>query len=133
MTTESPMQLVLFNRSRVSREAISLVFLGVSFCAAVAGTGCNKSSASTSPDPSAAKTDTAAPASTERSTEATGTTVQTPPGMEKSTNKASDFPTSKIMTTGLKVDDDSVTVGILHSTTGTMAISETGSVQAEKL
>ncbi|NVK20327.1 MAG: urea ABC transporter substrate-binding protein [Methylocystaceae bacterium] len=36
-------------------------------------------------------------------------------------------------TTGLAVTDDEVTVGILHSVTGTMAISETGSVQAEKL
>ncbi|MDQ0317790.1 urea transport system substrate-binding protein [Amorphus orientalis] len=36
-------------------------------------------------------------------------------------------------TTGLAVTDDTVTVGILHSITGTMAISETGSVQAEKL
>jgi len=42
-------------------------------------------------------------------------------------------PTSKINTTGLAVTDDKVTVGILHSVTGTMAISETGSVQAEKL
>ncbi|MGR9085964.1 MAG: urea ABC transporter substrate-binding protein [Gammaproteobacteria bacterium] len=38
-----------------------------------------------------------------------------------------------VNTTGLAVTDDSVTVGILHSVTGTMAISETGSVQAEKL
>ncbi len=36
-------------------------------------------------------------------------------------------------TTGLAVTDSEVTVGILHSVTGTMAISETGSVQAEKL
>ena len=41
--------------------------------------------------------------------------------------------TSAIDTTGLAVTDDSVTVGILHSITGTMAISETGSVEAEKL
>ncbi len=41
--------------------------------------------------------------------------------------------TSAIDTTGLAVTDDSVTVGILHSVTGTMAISETGSVEAEKL
>ena len=41
--------------------------------------------------------------------------------------------TSAVNTTGLAVTDDTVTVGILHSTTGTMAISETGSVQAEKL
>ncbi|MCP5984191.1 transporter substrate-binding protein, partial [Klebsiella pneumoniae] len=31
------------------------------------------------------------------------------------------------------VTDNSVKVGILHSSTGTMAISETGSIQAEKL
>ncbi|HEX3575592.1 MAG TPA: urea ABC transporter substrate-binding protein [Rhodopila sp.] len=42
-------------------------------------------------------------------------------------------PTSAVNTTGLNVTDDSVTVGILHSITGTMAISETGSVEAEKL
>ena len=35
--------------------------------------------------------------------------------------------------TGLAVTADTVKVGILHSVTGTMAISETGSVQAEKL
>ncbi|MDY6920951.1 MAG: urea ABC transporter substrate-binding protein [Pseudomonadota bacterium] len=38
-----------------------------------------------------------------------------------------------VNSTGLAVTDDTVTVGILHSITGTMAISETGSVQAEKL
>jgi urea transport system substrate-binding protein len=42
-------------------------------------------------------------------------------------------PTEEVNTTGLAVTDDTVTVGILHSVTGTMAISETGSVQAEKL
>jgi urea transport system substrate-binding protein len=42
-------------------------------------------------------------------------------------------PTADVSTTGLAVTDDTVTVGILHSTTGTMSISETGSVQAEKL
>ncbi len=36
-------------------------------------------------------------------------------------------------TTGLAVTDDTVTVGQLHSATGTMAISETGSIQAEQL
>lgn len=46
---------------------------------------------------------------------------------------ASDYPTAAVNTTGLSVTDDKVTVGILHSVTGTMAISETGSVQAEKL
>src|SRR6185369_15403202 len=46
---------------------------------------------------------------------------------------AADYPTAKINTTGLAVTDKTVTVGILHSVTGTMAISETGSVEAEKL
>src|SRR3954463_3417616 len=46
---------------------------------------------------------------------------------------AQEFPTGKVNTTGLAVTDTEVTVGILHSVTGTMAISETGSVQAEKL
>ena len=41
--------------------------------------------------------------------------------------------TSEINTTGLAVTDDTVQVGILHSLTGTMAISETGSVEAETL
>ncbi|AWL54874.1 TPA: urea ABC transporter substrate-binding protein [Citrobacter freundii] len=41
--------------------------------------------------------------------------------------------TSSVNTTGLAVDDQTVKVGILHSATGTMAISETGSIQAEKL
>ena len=44
-----------------------------------------------------------------------------------------EFATSVVNTTGLAVTDDTVTVGILHSITGTMAISETGSTQAEKL
>ncbi|SCM67289.1 urea ABC transporter substrate-binding protein [Donghicola eburneus] len=47
--------------------------------------------------------------------------------------RAQDYPTDAVNTTGLAVTDDTVTVGILHSVTGTMAISETGSVQAEKL
>jgi urea transport system substrate-binding protein len=42
-------------------------------------------------------------------------------------------PTSAVNTTGLAVTDTEVTVGILHSATGTMAISETGSIEAEKL
>ena len=42
-------------------------------------------------------------------------------------------PTSQVNTTGLAVTDDTVTVGILHSLTGTMAISETGAQEAEKL
>ena len=41
--------------------------------------------------------------------------------------------TAAVNTTGLAVTDTEVTVGILHSATGTMAISETGSIQAEKL
>jgi urea transport system substrate-binding protein len=44
-----------------------------------------------------------------------------------------DFPTAKVNTTGLAVTDDTVTVGQLHSATGTMAISETGSIEAEQL
>lgn len=48
-------------------------------------------------------------------------------------NAAETLPTAKVMTTGLAVTDNEVTVGILHSLTGTMAISETGSVEAEKL
>jgi urea transport system substrate-binding protein len=46
---------------------------------------------------------------------------------------AATLPTSAVNTTGLAVTDDTVTVGILHSITGTMAISETGAVEAEKL
>jgi urea transport system substrate-binding protein len=41
--------------------------------------------------------------------------------------------TSAVNTTGLAITDDTVTVGQLHSSTGTMAISETGSIQAEQL
>ncbi len=47
--------------------------------------------------------------------------------------QAADYPTAAVNTSGLAVTDDTVTIGILHSITGTMAISETGSVQAEKL
>ena len=43
------------------------------------------------------------------------------------------YPTSAVNTTGLAVTDTEVTVGQLHSATGTMAISETGSIQAEQL
>lgn len=46
---------------------------------------------------------------------------------------AQDTSTATVNTTGLAVTDTDVTVGILHSVTGTMAISETGSVQAEIL
>jgi urea transport system substrate-binding protein len=41
--------------------------------------------------------------------------------------------TADVNTTGLAVTDSTVKVGILHSLTGTMAISETGSQEAEKL
>lgn len=51
------------------------------------------------------------------------------PGMALSTG----YPTSAVNTTGLAVTDTVVTVGQLHSATGTMAISETGSIQAERL
>ena len=44
-----------------------------------------------------------------------------------------EYPTDKVNTTGLAITDDFVTVGQLHSITGTMAISETGSVEAERL
>ena len=44
-----------------------------------------------------------------------------------------DYPTAKVNTTGLAITDKEVTVGQLHSATGTMAISETGSIQAERL
>ncbi len=43
------------------------------------------------------------------------------------------FPTAAVNTTGLATGDHWVTVGQLHSVTGTMAISETGSVEAERL
>ena len=42
-------------------------------------------------------------------------------------------PTAEVNTTELAVTDNTVTVGILHSLTGTMAISETGAQEAEKL
>ncbi len=40
---------------------------------------------------------------------------------------------AEVNSTGLAVTDSTVTVGILHSVTGTMAISETGAQEAEKL
>ena len=46
---------------------------------------------------------------------------------------ATEYPTAQVNTTGLAVTDTEVTVGQLHSATGTMAISETGSIQAEQL
>jgi urea transport system substrate-binding protein len=54
-------------------------------------------------------------------------------GILTNTAFAADTSTAKVMTTGLAVTDTTVKVGILHSATGTMAISETGSIQAEKL
>ncbi len=44
-----------------------------------------------------------------------------------------DYPTDQVNTTGLAVTDDTVTVGILQSLTGTMAISEMGAVEAFRL
>ncbi|MHB1677407.1 MAG: transporter substrate-binding protein [Sulfuriferula sp.] len=41
--------------------------------------------------------------------------------------------TAKVDTTGLAITNTEVTVGQLHSSTGTMAISETGSIEAERL
>lgn len=46
---------------------------------------------------------------------------------------AQQYPTAKVNTTKLAITDSEVTVGQLHSATGTMAISETGSIQAEQL
>ena len=46
---------------------------------------------------------------------------------------AQQFPTAKVNTTKLAITDSEVTVGQLHSSSGTMAISETGSIQAEQL
>ncbi|HPQ44233.1 MAG TPA: urea ABC transporter substrate-binding protein [Syntrophales bacterium] len=43
------------------------------------------------------------------------------------------YPTAAVNKTGLAVTDSVVTVGQLHSVSGTMAISETGSVEAERL
>jgi urea transport system substrate-binding protein len=53
--------------------------------------------------------------------------------MAFSSLSAVEYPTAEVNTTGLAVTDDTVTVGQLHSITGTMAISETGSVEAERL
>ena len=46
---------------------------------------------------------------------------------------AASYPTAKVNTTHLAVTDSEVIVGQLHSSSGTMAISETGSIQAEQL
>lgn len=53
--------------------------------------------------------------------------------MVASSLSATEYPTAEVNTTGLAVTDTTVTVGQLHSITGTMAISETGSVEAERL
>jgi urea transport system substrate-binding protein len=49
------------------------------------------------------------------------------------TARAAEYPTASINTTGLAITDTTVTVGQLHSATGTMAISETGSIEAERM
>src|SRR5947207_2784375 len=54
-------------------------------------------------------------------------------GSQPSGLRAGELSTATVNTTGLAVTDDTVTVGQLHSATGTMAISETGSIQAEQL
>lgn len=46
---------------------------------------------------------------------------------------AANVQADEVNTTGLAVTDTTVKVGILHSLTGTMAISETGAQEAEKL
>lgn len=61
------------------------------------------------------------------------TLVKTMAGVGASLFLAHGSLAAEVNTTGLAVTDSEVTVGILHSVTGTMAISETGSVQAEKL
>ncbi len=58
------------------------------------------------------------------------------PGLMLATSlslQAADYPTASVNTTGLSITETTVTVGQLHSATGTMAISETGSIQAEQL
>jgi len=54
-------------------------------------------------------------------------------GMSGVSWSAAKYPTAAVNTTKLAVTDTEVTVGQLHSATGTMAISETGSIQAERL
>jgi urea transport system substrate-binding protein len=123
-------QFEIFKKQLSARAAIA----GAVLALALTSTGCSKSSSAAPGEepkdkPAAAAAAAEAPA---RATEPTGPVI-TPPGLTKSTISAADHPTAKVNTTGLAVTDDTVTVGILHSTTGTMAISETGSVQAEKL
>ena len=59
--------------------------------------------------------------------------VALPVALAMSSHVLATPPTDEVNTTGLAVTDDTVNVGILHSLTGTMAISETGSVEAEQL
>jgi urea transport system substrate-binding protein len=92
-------------------------------------TACNKDN---KPDDSSAIKSAAAAVDTPKATAPVGKVI-TPPGLTKATQTVAEYPTAKVNTTGLKVTDSTVTVGILHSISGTMAISETGSVQAEKL
>jgi len=54
-------------------------------------------------------------------------------GLLTNSLRAGDYPTDKVDTTGLAITDDTVTVGQLHSATGTMAISEAGSIESERL
>ncbi len=54
-------------------------------------------------------------------------------GLAASLHATAAPPTAEVNTTGLSITDTTVTVGQLHSATGTMAISETGSIQAEQL
>ncbi len=61
------------------------------------------------------------------------TTLAACAGMLAGPLGAANPPTAQVNTTGLAVTDDTVTVGQLHSATGTMAISETGSIEAEQL
>ena len=54
-------------------------------------------------------------------------------GTDQRSAGADSMATAAVNKTGLAVTDTEVTVGQLHSATGTMAISETGSIQAERL
>ncbi|HYO98019.1 MAG TPA: urea ABC transporter substrate-binding protein [Polyangiaceae bacterium] len=125
------MKTLFFHSKHKGPRALSSTLMGSALVLAVMASGCGKKSSAA--EASAAATEKAAAVgNTERATDPTGPVI-TPPGLQKSTLKASDYPTAKVSTTGQAVTDTTVTVGILHSTTGTMAISETGSVQAEKL
>jgi urea transport system substrate-binding protein len=125
------MKTLFFHSKHPGPRALSSTLIGGAIALAVLTSGCGKKS-SAAQGTAAANEQAADVAKTERATDPTGPVI-TPPGLQKSTLKASDYPTAKVSTTGQSVTDTTVTVGILHSTTGTMAISETGSVQAEKL